>query len=66
MHNFKCVNYSVQSHSSDLMDCTPPGSSVKNSPGRNTELVAISGDLPDSGIKPGSPELQTDSLLSEL
>ena len=23
------------------------------------------GDLPDSGIKPGSPELQADSLLSE-
>ena len=24
------------------------------------------GDLPDPGIKPGSPELQADSLLSEL
>ena len=24
-----------------------------------------SGDLPDPGIKPGSPELQADSLLSE-
>ena len=24
------------------------------------------GDLPDTGIKPGSPELQADSLLSEL
>ena len=25
-----------------------------------------SGDLPDPGIEPGSPTLQTDSLLSEL
>ena len=24
------------------------------------------GDLPDPGIKPGSPELQADSLLTEL
>ena len=24
------------------------------------------GDLPDSGIKPGSPALQADSLLTEL
>ena len=24
------------------------------------------GDLPDPGIKPGSPELQEDSLLTEL
>ena len=24
------------------------------------------GDLPDPGIKPGSPALQTDSLLTEL
>ena len=24
------------------------------------------GDLPDAGIKPGSPELQADSLLTEL
>ena len=23
------------------------------------------GDLPEPGVKPGSPELQTDSLLSE-
>ena len=25
----------------------------------------LPGDLPDQGIKPGSPELQADSLLSE-
>ena len=32
------------------------------------EWVAISssGDLPDPGIKPGSPAWQVDSLLSEL
>ena len=50
------------------MDCSPPGSSV---PGilqaRVLEWVAIpfSGDLPDPGIKPRSPILQSDSLQSE-
>ena len=28
-------------------------------------LFPSPGDLPNSGIEPGSPELQTDSLLSE-
>ena len=39
-----------------------------SSPGKNTVLVAIpfSGDLPGPGVKPGSPELQADSLPSEL
>ena len=46
------------------MDCSPPGSSVHgisqaNWPG----LQFLSPDLPDSGIKPGSPALQVDSLL---
>ena len=50
------------------MDCSLPGSSV---PGilqaRLLERVAIpfSRDLPDPGIKPGSPALKADSLLSE-
>ena len=30
-----------------------------------SELPFPSGDLPDPGIKPGSPTLQADSLLSE-
>ena len=49
------------------MDDSPPGSSVCRIPqARILERVAIpfSGDLPDSGIEPGSPALQTDSLRS--
>ena len=38
-----------------------------NSPGKNTGLPFPSlGGLPDPGIKPGSPALQADSLLTEL
>ena len=39
-----------------------------NSPGKNTGVGCDSspGDLPDPGIKPGSPTLRADSLPSEL
>ena len=50
------------------MDCSLPGSSVHGIfQARVLEWVAISfsRDLPDPGIKPGSPALQTDVLLSE-
>ena len=53
----------------DLMDCRPPGSSVHRIlQARVLEWVAVlfsRGDLPNPGIKPGSPALQADSLLSE-
>jgi len=50
------------------MDCSPPGSSVHGIfPDKNTgagyHFLLL--DLPDPGIKPGSPALQADSLLSE-
>ena len=52
------------------MDCSLPGSSVHgNSPGKNTGWSGLSfpsqGDLPNSGIKPGSPAWQEDSLPAE-
>ena len=53
----------------DSMHCSPPGSSVHGvSPGKTLEWTAMpsSGDLPNPGIKPRSPALQADSLLSEL
>ena len=50
------------------MDRSPPGSSVHGgSPGKKTGVgghVLLQGNLPDPGIKPRSPELQVDSLLS--
>ena len=53
----------------DPMDCSPPDSSVHGIlQARILEKVAIPfsrGDLPDPGIKPQSPALQADSLLSE-
>ena len=52
----------------DPMDCNPRGSSVHEIlRARILEWIALpsSGDLPNSGIKPGSPALQVDSLLSE-
>ena len=51
----------------DLMDCSPPGSSVHGILQAGIlEWVAIPspGDLPDPGIKPRSPALQADSLPS--
>ena len=56
------------SDSCNPMDCSLPGSSVHGiSQGRILERVAISfpADLPDPGIKPGSPALQADSLPTE-
>ena len=51
------------------MDCSPPASSV---PGIFQSRINWSElpfpspwDVPDPGIKPGSPELQADSLPSE-
>ena len=53
----------------DPGDCSPPGSSVHGIlPARRLEWVAIlssPGDLPDPGIKPGSPALQADSSPTE-
>ena len=52
----------------DRMDCIPAVSSVYGIlQARILEWVAIpfSRDLPNSGIEPGSPALQADSLLSE-
>ena len=51
----------------DPLDYSPSGSSVHgDSPGKNTgEVCPLPGDLPNLGIKPRSPALQADSLLSE-
>ena len=52
----------------DPIDCSPPGSSVYgDSPGKNTEWVAIpsSRDLLNPRIELKSPALQAGSLLSE-
>ena len=51
----------------DPVDCSPPGSSIHGIlQARTLEWVAIPspGDLPDSGIKPGSLALQGFSILS--
>ena len=59
---------SVRSDSFDPMNCSP-GSSV---PGFSREeywsglLCSSPRNLPNSGIEPGYPALQTDSLSSEL
>ena len=53
----------------DPMDCSPPGSSAKGFSRQESwsgSPCPPPGDLPDPGIKPGSPvspALQTDSLL---
>ena len=52
----------------DPIDCSPPGSSVHGIPqARILEWLPFlsPGDLPDSGIKSGSPTLQADYLPSE-
>ena len=52
----------------DPMDYSPPGSSARGIlRARILEWIAISspGDLPDPGIKPGSPALPADSLATE-
>ena len=55
--------------SCDPMDCSLPGSSV-NGISRQEYWSGLPfpfpGDFPDPEIKPGSPELQADSLLTEL
>ena len=59
---------SVVSDSLRLHDCSLPGSSIHGIlQARVLEWVAISsqGDLPDPGIDPSSPTLQTDALPSE-
>ena len=44
------------------MDCSP-----WNSPGQNIGMGSLSlRDLPNPGIKPGSPGLQVDSLPTEV
>ena len=52
----------------DPVDCSLPGFSVHGIPqARILGWVTISpGDLPDPGIKPGSPALEADALTSEL
>ena len=53
----------------DPRDCSLPGSSIRgDSPGKNVGMgchALLQGDLPNRGIKPRSPALQEDSLLSE-
>jgi len=54
----------------DSIDCSPPGSSVHGILQARVldwkgKLFLSPGDLPDPGIKPGSPALQADSLPSE-
>jgi len=50
----------------DPMDCSPPGFSVHgDSPGKNGLPYPPPGDLPNPGMKPRSPELLADSLLSQ-
>ena len=64
----ECVSHSLMSDSLQPMDCSPPGSSVHGIlHAIILEWVAIpfSRDLPNPGIKPGSPALQVDSLLCE-
>ena len=59
---------SVVTHSCGPLDCSPPGSCPWDSPGKNTgrgQPFPSPGDLPDPGIKPGSPALQADSLPPE-
>ena len=51
----------------DPINCSPPGSSVdEDSTSKNTGVPCPPPeDLPNPGIKPRSPSLQADSLLSE-
>ena len=52
----------------DSVDCNPPGSCPRDSPGKNIgpgcHYPSV-GDLPNPGIEPRSPALQADSLPSE-
>ena len=65
--SFKLLTFKL-STPCDPLDCSPPISSVHGILlARILVWVAISfsRDLPDPGIKPESPALQSDSLLSE-
>ena len=61
---------SVVSNSLQLMDCSPPGSSVhEDSPGKNigvSSLSLLQGDCLDPGIEPWCPALQVESSPDEL
>ena len=51
------------------MDCSPPGSSVHDSSGKNTGVGChslLQGNLPDPRIETGSHALQADSLPSSV
>ena len=58
------------SGSCDAVDCSPARLLCPwDSPGKNTGVdchFLLQGDLPDPGIKPRSPALQANSLLTEL
>ena len=50
----------------DSMDCSPPGSSSMDSPGKHTGVgyhFLLQGIIPTRGSNPQSPALQTESLL---
>ena len=66
---YESVSCSVVPNSLQPMDCSPPGSSVHGIfQARIQEWFAISfsRNLPDPGVKPGSPALQAGSLPTEL
>ena len=58
------VSCSVPSNSLQLMDCSPPGSSVHGILQARIPFPSPR-DLPNPGNEPGSPALQTDSLPAE-
>ena len=61
------LSRSVVFDSCDPIDCSPPGSVGFFRPEYWSGWPFPSpGDLPDPGIKPRSPALQADSLLTEL
>ena len=69
IYSCESVSHSAESDLCDPMDCSPPASSVHGIlQARILEWLAIPspGDLPNPGIKPGSPALQADYLLTEL
>ena len=66
---FSVLSCSVVSNSLLPMDYSPPGSSVHGGFSRQEYWSGLPcpppGDLPNPGIRPGSPTLQVDSLPSE-
>ena len=67
-YNGESVSCSVMSTLCDPMDCSLPGSSVHGISRQEYWSglpVPSLGDLPDSGIEPGAPALQADSLRPE-